>query len=786
MSTPAVYVERRHPAMALLLWFADRFRPHLGWITFFSALLLVLLPVQAVREAGWVNLHRMGVTPEWVVFFGLIVSWMCIRWGQRLFARYAPARSRRFALNLLLFMLWLIMGALVVSQVVIHWIPSPLRLWQVASTDAWPALFTEITQEWMGFGWRFEQWIGGVQTGGALQDNLIFLAFIGVILWCITGLTAWLALRTQRGLFVALPPLWILTLALYYSNNQRWLLIVGLAIAILLHFWLDHAALEARWQQLAIDYSPMLLFDRLMVVVGAVVLILVLAALIPSPSVTATMYWAYENLRPVYEPIQETGKRLFPELERQPRGRFGTGIGSGLPNRFMLGAGPTLTQIPVMWLSTDRSSSSAYYGDYFYEEPSIRFYMRRATFAEYNGRGWLNPVTMPREPYPTDQPWWEGAGEGRAILRQRVRMASPTDVLYAAGEPLQVGLDYQVTARSPLDLVALWSQEGPVTRFEVVSAVPSLDDERLYDLPAFDGERPLPAELDPHLLLPDTVTERTIALAEELTAGLESPYARAAAIEQYLRTYSYDLDVSMPPADVDVADYFLFDLQRGYCDYYATAFVVLARLADLPTRFVTGYVPGGWIPEAQEWLITEAEAHSWPEVYFAEIGWVPFEPTAGRSTLPRVRLDAPALDVGAQTGAENRPTLAVVEPESPWNWQMLFWLLPVLLLLVFLWQWLDRRQPPDPWLALLSWGRRIGRPARSAETELEYGRQLAHHLVEVGGEPERVRRLSRSVVDLSEAVSEARYGSETIRSTALERALARWQAIRRDIGRRFW
>ena len=52
---------------------------------------------------------------------------------------------------------------------------------------------------------------------------------------------------------------------------------------------------------------------------------------------------------------------------------------------------------------------------------------------------------------------------------------------------------------------------------------------------------------------------------------------------------SYDLDVPAPPQDQDVADYFLFDLKKGYCDYYASAMVVLARLSGLPARFVSGY-----------------------------------------------------------------------------------------------------------------------------------------------------------------------------------------------------
>ena len=99
----------------------------------------------------------------------------------------------------------------------------------------------------------------------------------------------------------------------------------------------------------------------------------------------------------------------------------------------------------------------------------------------------------------------------------------------------------------------------------------------------------------------------------------------------------------MPPPEglSDVADYFLFDLQRGYCDYYATAFVVLARLAGLPTRFVTGFAPGNWSMNEQLWIVTEADAHSWPEVYFPEVGWVPFEPTGGRPALERIGSSTP-------------------------------------------------------------------------------------------------------------------------------------------------
>ena len=80
------------------------------------------------------------------------------------------------------------------------------------------------------------------------------------------------------------------------------------------------------------------------------------------------------------------------------------------------------------------------------------------------------------------------------------------------------------------------------------------------------------------------------------TATEATPYDRARAIELYLRTIPYSLDVPIPPAEHDVVDYFLFDLRRGYCDYYATAMAMLPRAAGLPAHVAVGYAAGDYDP----------------------------------------------------------------------------------------------------------------------------------------------------------------------------------------------
>jgi hypothetical protein len=98
------------------------------------------------------------------------------------------------------------------------------------------------------------------------------------------------------------------------------------------------------------------------------------------------------------------------------------------------------------------------------------------------------------------------------------------------------------------------------------------------------------------------------------------------------------LDVPPPPTDQDIADYFLFDLKKGYCDYYATTMVVMARSVGLPARLVAGYASGTYIPTTATYIVRGADAHAWTEVYFDDIGWVEFEPTASQPEIARPTL----------------------------------------------------------------------------------------------------------------------------------------------------
>lgn len=139
---------------------------------------------------------------------------------------------------------------------------------------------------------------------------------------------------------------------------------------------------------------------------------------------------------------------------------------------------------------------------------------------------------------------------------------------------------------------------------------------------------------DVYLQLPD-IPERVGQLASQITEEHDNRYDKVKAIEGYFAKngFQYETtDVAIPSEGQDYVDQFLFETQKGYCDNYSTSMVVMLRTLDIPARWVKGFTQGevvGRYGVYNKYQITNANAHSWVEVYFPDTGWVPFEPTRG-------------------------------------------------------------------------------------------------------------------------------------------------------------
>lgn len=121
-------------------------------------------------------------------------------------------------------------------------------------------------------------------------------------------------------------------------------------------------------------------------------------------------------------------------------------------------------------------------------------------------------------------------------------------------------------------------------------------------------------------------------LAARLTADRRSSLDQALAIRNFLfQSARYELNVKVPPADVDFVTWFL-ETEEGYCVYFATAMTMLSRLAGIPARYVEGYYAPPATGTDSARIITGEYAHAWTEIYLAGIGWIPIDATPGGIT----------------------------------------------------------------------------------------------------------------------------------------------------------
>ena len=174
----------------------------------------------------------------------------------------------------------------------------------------------------------------------------------------------------------------------------------------------------------------------------------------------------------------------------------------------------------------------------------------------------------------------------------------------------------------------------------------------------------LPTSVAPDIALPSNLPAEIGQKSSQITAGLTTEYDKAAAIQAYFRSSDYTYDLNGAPTGSNALLKFLTTDKRGYCEQFAGAMVVLAREAGIPARVAVGFTPG--IQQADgSWLITNHDAHSWPEIWFPQAGWVRFEPTPrDESTTPPAYTNAPATPTASPTASASATPSVSAAPSA--------------------------------------------------------------------------------------------------------------------------
>lgn len=139
-----------------------------------------------------------------------------------------------------------------------------------------------------------------------------------------------------------------------------------------------------------------------------------------------------------------------------------------------------------------------------------------------------------------------------------------------------------------------------------------------------------------YLQLPDNFSPRIRDLALEITESENTPFDKATAITNYLRReITYSPAISIPDNVTDPLEYFLLHKKQGFCNYIATAQVLMLRSIGIPARLAVGYAQGEANIQNSIYTVRERDLHAWPEVYFPSYGWIEFEPTGNQAPLAR-------------------------------------------------------------------------------------------------------------------------------------------------------
>lgn len=275
-------------------------------------------------------------------------------------------------------------------------------------------------------------------------------------------------------------------------------------------------------------------------------------------------------------------------------------------------------------------------------------YWRIESKDTYTGKGWVDTLEEPTTTYQADELRYETftdnvESEEQVAMIQLERGANFQKLVY----PYGLGT---LEATPDNSRYRVHTETGEIDTYRGNSLAKINEYVINYDYPSFEyGQLREAGNNDPqeikdrYLQLPDTLPSRVRNLASQIVSGEDNRYDKTKAVEQYFSNNGFEYsttDVPVPDENQDYVDQFLFESQLGYCDNYSTSMVVLLRSEGIPARWVKGFTGGERIDSQPSeytdgvqntYRVTSANAHSWVEVYFPEIGWVTFEPTQGFS-----------------------------------------------------------------------------------------------------------------------------------------------------------
>ena len=438
---------------------------------------------------------------------------------------------------------------------------------------------------------------------------------LGVLLWTTAFMAAYAVYRHNRVIdaILLLGAAMIVNLSATFTDLFGHLLLFVIAALLL---WLRAALVDRQdgWQRRRVNENlevPAAILRSGIVFAGASVL---LAWILTSVAVAAPLTGAWRSFDGVWTGVRDQFEGVFGTLTNPQSRITGSTFGASFT-------------VQGEWVSNDEEALTL--------AASRPHYLRTATYDVYTGRGWERSEGTRRQVGPGEA-LFDGATPERpseAYEIEAITISMQQTLgrnLFTAGSPIQIYAPIVIHESSGQPVLGGVEAANPIGPGEGYQLSVAISEATEAQLASAGVEYP---EVVEALYLDDSrATDRVRNLALEVTAGLTNPYEKAEALAAYLQrdpSFSYDTVAPAPGDGQDLVDFFLFDPEndrQGYCQYYASAMVMMARSLGLPARVAVGFAPGERT-EAGSYLVREANAHAWAEIYFPGYGWQIFEST---------------------------------------------------------------------------------------------------------------------------------------------------------------
>jgi transglutaminase-like putative cysteine protease len=574
------------------------FGPREGWLSLFLLMVVVLCPALSLASADWVD--DLWIVPR-LALAGLLLGFVLTK---------LPVRS-----------------------FVAHWCAVEIGVLVVGSYFALQAPTEDWESRVVWLGGRVWAWLQVVFGGGMSNDSMLFALVMALTGWLLGYLAAWFAFKRHHVWLTLVACGGGLLVNLSYGAPDPWVYFGAFMLAsLLLLIRITLYEKESDWLSADAMYGKSVPRVSFLGSSALSVGLLAFAWAIPIGTINGDVAESWYRVTGPWQGLQVEFDRLFASIGTStPRGE-GNRFGKALALKGAIELGPDL----VMLVSSP-----------------IPEYWAAQSYDRYTGQGWMSSADQSTRLDSNDQRLvTTSVYKGRKDIEQRYKlMVGRMSSVFAANAAVKLSLPVYEDHFASLEEMSALRSTIPMRQgqqYAVISSVSVASEEQLRQ-----AGTEYPEWTKRYLELPSPSPRRVVSMARRLARDSSDPYEAAVSIQQFLRRFRYEIKVATPPTDRDAVDWFLFTAKEGYCDYFASSMAVMARAVGIPSRVVAGYNTGTLNEQTGLYEVKQENAHSWPELFFPNYGWVRFEPTPSQPTPERPEIPAEETQAGTTDMGEN-------------------------------------------------------------------------------------------------------------------------------------